>query len=215
MYISSSRKSFDPEQGEHLQMSDDEYLICSNMVAGYSLHDKKWGYFRVDLIAMVDFNHTAFDSLILDTQLKRQILSLVQVHSREQLKFDDVIRGKGKGMVFLLHGEPGVGKTLTAESVADYTRRPLLRLDGTSLGTTAESVESGLSSVFRFSERWRAVALLDEADVFLNQRDAINFEHNSLVSGQLGPNDPEDHIFIFFARLKSISANMCPQSFCE
>jgi DNA polymerase III delta prime subunit len=38
----------------------------------------------------------------------------VQVHEDDRLGFDDMIKGKGKGMVFLLHGEPGVGKTLTA-----------------------------------------------------------------------------------------------------
>jgi hypothetical protein len=42
------------------------------------------------------------------------IHSLVKIHSEKRLQFDDIIKGKGKGMVFLLHGEPGVGKTLTA-----------------------------------------------------------------------------------------------------
>jgi len=40
--------------------------------------------------------------------------SLVKIHADERLQFDDHIQGKGKGMIFLLHGEPGVGKTLTA-----------------------------------------------------------------------------------------------------
>ncbi|UKZ73163.1 hypothetical protein TrVFT333_000804 [Trichoderma virens FT-333] len=182
MYIPARNKFFNPEKGDHLRMSNDEYTICNSQVTGYSLGNKKWGYFRVDLIDEVVFNEMAFDSLILDTQLKQQIQSLVQIHSHEELKFDDVIRGKGKGIVFLLHGEPGVGKTLTAESVADNTRRPLLRLDASSLGTTAESVEKGLMAALRFSEKWKAVALLDEADVFLTQRKATDLEHNSIVS---------------------------------
>ncbi|UKZ46573.1 hypothetical protein TrVGV298_000778 [Trichoderma virens] len=182
LYIPARNKFFNPEKGDHLRMSDDEYTICNSQVTGYSLGNKKWGYFRVDLIDEVVFNEMAFDSLILGTQLKKQIQSLVQIHSHEELKFDDVIRGKGKGIVFLLHGEPGVGKTLTAESVADNTRRPLLRLDASSLGTTAESVEKGLMAALRFSEKWKAVALLDEADVFLTQRKATDLEHNSIVS---------------------------------
>ncbi|RFU78686.1 p-loop containing nucleoside triphosphate hydrolase [Trichoderma arundinaceum] len=160
--IESSRKSFDPERSEHLHMSDQEYLICTNKVAGYSLSDKKWGYFRVDLVHEVEFNEAAFGSLILDTQIKQQIQSLVQVYSHQDLQFDDVIRGKGRGMVFLLHGEPGV--------------------DVAALGTTAASVEEGLKNVFRFAERWKAVALLDEADVFLNRREITNLEQNSLVA---------------------------------
>lgn len=33
--------------------------------------------------------------------------------------FDDVISGNGQGLTLLLHGLPGVGKTLTAEGIAD------------------------------------------------------------------------------------------------
>lgn len=42
------------------------------------------------------------------------IRSLVTAHQNEKLGFDDVIKGKGKGTIFLFHGAPGVGKTLTA-----------------------------------------------------------------------------------------------------
>lgn len=132
-------------------MSDDDYVICSSKVAGYSLDHKQWGYFRVDLTDEVVFNENAFDSLILDARQKQQIQSLVHIHGHENMKFDDIIQGKGKGLVILLYGEPGVGKTLTAESVADKTRRPLLRLDASSLGTTAASVGKeidGYSSLF-------------------------------------------------------------------
>lgn len=30
-------------------------------------------------------------------------------------KMDDIIAGKGNGLIILLHGSPGTGKTLTAE----------------------------------------------------------------------------------------------------
>jgi DNA polymerase III delta prime subunit len=41
---------------------------------------------------------------------------------------EDLVRGKGKGVILLLHGVPGVGKTSTAECVAEYTNRPLFAL---------------------------------------------------------------------------------------
>lgn len=37
----------------------------------------------------------------------------------------DFVRGKGQGLIVLLCGLPGNGKTITAETVAAYTRRPL------------------------------------------------------------------------------------------
>jgi len=34
----------------------------------------------------------------------------------------DFIQSKGEGQIFLLHGPPGVGKTYTAECIAELTR---------------------------------------------------------------------------------------------
>ncbi|KAK4207662.1 p-loop containing nucleoside triphosphate hydrolase [Rhypophila decipiens] len=180
--FASLEKTFEAEKGQKLELSDDEYIICTSTISGFSLNERKWGNFKIDLIQPLEFNESAFHSLILDEHYKKQILSLVKFHSEERVKFDDFIQGKGKGMVFLLHGAPGVGKTLTAESVADFCERPLLRLDASCLGTTATEVEASLSSIFRFATKWRAVALLDEADVFLEQRQTNNLKHNALVS---------------------------------
>jgi SpoVK/Ycf46/Vps4 family AAA+-type ATPase len=62
----------------------------------------------------VEFSGSAFNSLLLPTELKATLLSLVEVHTDVSLQFGDVIQDNEKGMIFLLHGEPGTGKTLTA-----------------------------------------------------------------------------------------------------
>lgn len=89
-------------------------MICDYHVAGFALADKTWCWLEVDKISDVDFNVGAFEKLLLPQEQKDMIHSLVEVHTNNNLSFDDVIKGKGKGMVFLLHGVPGVGKTLTA-----------------------------------------------------------------------------------------------------
>jgi DNA polymerase III delta prime subunit len=68
----------------------------------------------VDKIKDIEYNSDAFESLLLPAEQKRMIHSLVKVHTDERVRFDDVIKGKGRGMIFLLHGAPGIGKTLTA-----------------------------------------------------------------------------------------------------
>ena len=113
-YLSSTQKVFRTAEKEHLNMEDDEYMICHNQVPGFALNEKKWALFDVDLIQDVELNANAWNSLLMNEHQKRMILSLVQVHEDDRVGFDDVIKGKGKGMIFLLHGEPGVGKTLTA-----------------------------------------------------------------------------------------------------
>lgn len=60
-----------------------------------------------------EYNTRAFESLALPDEQKTMLSSLVRAHTAE-LQFDDLVKGKGKGLIFLLHGEPGVGKTLTA-----------------------------------------------------------------------------------------------------
>jgi hypothetical protein len=93
---------------------DTDFMICSDRIPGFSLANKRWCLFSVELLKNVKFNKGAFPALILPKVQKEMIRSLVTVHSDENLSFDDVIKGKGKGMIFLLHGVPGVGKTLTA-----------------------------------------------------------------------------------------------------
>jgi ATP-dependent 26S proteasome regulatory subunit len=87
--------------------------------------NKRWGFFYVDNIAEIEFNTQAFKSLVLPRETKEMIYSLVKIHATDGLHFDDLIKGKGKGIVFLLHGPPGVGKTLTAGEFAQATSMTL------------------------------------------------------------------------------------------
>lgn len=95
-------------------MSDEDYLICCKYIPGYSLNDKVWCLFEVELVIEVDLCRDAFNCLLLKESYKQMILSLVESHQVEDIGFDDFVQGKGKGLVFLLHGPPGTGKTLTA-----------------------------------------------------------------------------------------------------
>lgn len=113
-YFSTMQRIIRTEGEDHLRLVDDDYLICHHLMPGFSLVDKKWAFFEVDLIEDVEYNSDAFEKLIFEEEQKQMILSLVKVHTDERLSFDDVIKSKGRGMIFLLHGVPGVGKTLTA-----------------------------------------------------------------------------------------------------
>ncbi|KAL8960229.1 MAG: hypothetical protein Q9193_003026 [Seirophora villosa] len=97
------------------ELSDEEVMTCSGRIPGYSLDLKKWENFRVTEITEVAYNDKAFHGLVLQEQKKRLISSLLERQDYQQEdSFDDLIQGKGKGLIFLLHGPPGVGKTYTA-----------------------------------------------------------------------------------------------------
>jgi hypothetical protein len=93
----------------------------------------------------------------------------------------DFIEGKSAGNVILCKGIPGVGKTLTAEVYAELIGRPLYSVHSGSLGTTAQAIEKNLQVVFQRGKRWGCVLLLDEADVFVEQRGS-NIEQNAIVA---------------------------------
>ena len=88
----------------------------------------------------------------------------------------------GQGLVVLLHGSPGVGKTLTAEAISEYQRRPLYRVTAGDLDLDSHKLEIKLSEILDLATRWKAIILLDEADVFVESRTLHNLHHNTLVS---------------------------------
>ncbi|KAF8522068.1 P-loop containing nucleoside triphosphate hydrolase protein [Trichophaea hybrida] len=161
---------------------EEEYLLAPATVAGFSLREKVWVEFYIDNITSVAFNDHAFEHLVLPSKQKKLVKALVEEHSKDQNSFDDVINGKGKGLIIILHGPPGVGKTLTAESVAEHTQRPLYVVSSGDLGTSASDVDSKLSWVLDLVSTWNAILLLDEADVFLEERSLNDLNRNALVS---------------------------------
>ncbi|KAF3061573.1 hypothetical protein GL218_03037 [Daldinia childiae] len=157
----------------------------SYSVFGFALRDRTWA--QLDLAYLTEVtpigndyttsdnaneDESAFNRLVLDQKIKDMVLSLIAQHFRnkesqqnadEQL---DIVRGKGKGLIILLHGAPGVGKTTTAEGVAERFNKPLFQITCGDLGSTAKEVEDALSINFSLANRWGCILLLDEADVF-------------------------------------------------
>ena len=135
-----------------------------------------------------DGKDAGFEDLVIPEEYKRTVKALVKSHalgSRDANKQQvDLIRGKGKGLVILLHGVPGVGKTSTAESVAALARKPLLPITCGDIGQTAQDVDTNLGKFFHAARRWGCILLIDEADVFLEKRDrsGSSIERNGLVS---------------------------------
>jgi hypothetical protein len=171
------------DEVEDDSFSEDEMLLFFPGLYGFSLTSKCWCVFFVWNIKDLEYSNTAFESLVIPQHQKMMIRSLVNDHQNEHSTFDDLIEGKGKGLIFLLHGPPGVGKTLTAESLSHFTQRPLYTLGGADFGGGGVHVENTLTKALQLSSRWNALILVDEADVFMEERRSHNLFHNELVAG--------------------------------
>ncbi len=163
--------------------TDDELLIASPVVLGFTFSEKLWLEFTVSGIYDVEWNEGAYDSLVLPENHKSIVKSLVTSHKFSAAKnIDDVISGKGKGLVAVLHGPPGTGKTLTAEGIAELLKCPLYMVSAGELGTDPRVLERSLTDILDIAHAWGAVLLLDEADVFLEKRSIHDIHRNALVS---------------------------------
>ncbi|KAJ8128237.1 hypothetical protein O1611_g5397 [Lasiodiplodia mahajangana] len=161
---------------------DDQFVyLTPPTLKAFNLNNKKWIDLEADKIRPVVWNKQAFHHLVIKEKTKRLIQALIS-NQIEAANSTDLITSKGNGLVMLLHGGPGTGKTLTAESVAEVVEKPLYPVTCGDIGTEPEAVEKYLESVFHIGKTWDCVVLLDEADVFLEQRSLEDLRRNALVS---------------------------------
>jgi len=165
-----------------LPLTTEQKITATPLIRGYSLQNKLWLNMYVNAVEEIEFSGGAFDRLVLPAQQKELILGFTESQKAYSDCFDDVIEGKGKGIILLLCGPPGVGKTLTAESVAEEMRVPLYVMSAGDLGIEPRHVENTLKEIMEMCTKWNAILLLDEADVFLEQRSLHELERNKLVS---------------------------------
>ena len=127
-YVSDENVAIGGER-KPTSLTNDQLLLCNASLKGYSLKNKKWLTFSIGSVSDIAYSETAFENLVLPETHKELILALAESQVQHRDSFDDVIQGKGKGMIMLLSGPPGVGKTLTAES--GESSSPLIRKNPT------------------------------------------------------------------------------------
>ncbi|PSR74308.1 hypothetical protein PHLCEN_2v9925 [Hermanssonia centrifuga] len=165
-----------------VDMTAEEFLLMPAKLYGFSLGDRKWLIFNVDNVQDIRWNLEAFERLDIPENKKVIVQTLIESHTQKAATFDDFVPGKGLGLIFALHGPPGVGKTLTAEATSEVARSPLYMVGAGDLGTSAQELDSALTTLFALASAWKAIVLIDEADVFLEKRDVHDLVRNSMVA---------------------------------
>jgi hypothetical protein len=74
----------------------------------------------------------------------------------------------------------------SSKLVAEHMRVPLYSMSAAQLGVDSETVEHLLGDILEMVTKWKAILLLDETEVFLEQRTIDGLERNKLVSSTPG-----------------------------
>ncbi|KAB8261540.1 hypothetical protein BDV32DRAFT_148499 [Aspergillus pseudonomiae] len=179
-----SVKSNGKEMGS---MVDGDFAICCPTVRCFSFNDKLFLECAVGDLRRVEWSQVAFDRLQLPEDKRRILLSVItsRLCNNGEVVFDDFIKGKGRGLNVLLYGVPGVGKTFTVEATAEYFQVPLYSVSAGELiadhGDPLQ-LDMVLDRIFHIAKHFNAIILIDEADVFMENRASYHSNHNRLVT---------------------------------
>ncbi|KAF9456240.1 hypothetical protein BDZ94DRAFT_1350405 [Collybia nuda] len=136
-----------------------------------------------------DVNHGGYanggyaNGTLVETRNDEEDITKLDLSEEDLILTSTVVTlGKGHGLVINLFGPPGVGKTFSAEATSEHVKRPLYVVGGGDLGTRASDMDSALERIFDIATAWKAIVLIDEADVFLEQRSLHDLERNAMVA---------------------------------
>jgi len=147
------------------------YILMFHM----DLHHHLWVH--VDEMRPYKYQPELKDKLVLPPEQT----DLIDILTAEMdVLMDDIVAGKSGGTTVLCAGPPGVGKTLTAEVYSEIIQRPLYRVHSGQLGLNVATMEIALKEILTRAQRWGAVMLIDEADVYIKRRDD-NIAMNAVV----------------------------------
>ncbi|MBY0577453.1 MAG: ATP-binding protein [Burkholderiales bacterium] len=174
-YLTKAAKSnrFDAEdEVREIQASIPKGLFTRMPVHAYilmfhlELHHYLWVH--VEDMTLYEYQPELKQKLI----LPQEQTDLIDILTAEMdVLMDDIVAGKSGGTTVLCAGPPGVGKTLTAEVYSEIIGRPLYRVHSGQLGLSVAAMETALKDVLTRAQRWGAVMLIDEADVYIKRRD--------------------------------------------
>lgn len=147
----------------------------------FDLNNHTHYWVLADRLSPYKYDSTVGDKLVLPDEQRDLIDILVE---DMDVIVDDIVEGKSGGTTILCLGEPGVGKTLTAEVYSEIVEKPLYRVHSGQLGTDPDKIEERLEKILTRSENWGSICLIDEADVYIRRRDN-SMNHNAIVAAFL------------------------------
>lgn len=162
------------------EAADEDDVVAVPVQPYVKVFDLKAHAFRlihVCYLSTYEYDRTLIDKLVLPESRKQLIGMLVEGSA---LVMEDIVKGKTGGICVIAAGPAGVGKTLSAEVFSEEVKRPLYVVQCSQLGTDEVKLEAALSLILSRAERWGAILLIDEADVYIHER-GDDIQQNAIV----------------------------------
>lgn len=141
--------------------NETEKIPRSHRLRVFNLRTHAWLPVDVDALSDYRWRGDLLSEVVMPERDKRLVKALAE---QTGAKLADIIEGKSSGTIVVASSPPGVGKTLTAEAVAETLEVPLYVVQCSQLGTDEDRIERNLKTVLDRASRWGAVLLIDEAD---------------------------------------------------
>lgn len=123
--LDMNHSKFTPSQRDHgglfgprdaSELKEEDLILLPNWVHGFVLRSRQWVTLKMADLSEVQFEND-FDELMFSDSHKQTILALVKTHENGRTASPtdaptvgaalDLVKGKGTGLILLLHGEPG------------------------------------------------------------------------------------------------------------
>ena len=151
--------------GQANHPSDRLLTLMPPLLHGFDLQSHEWQPLPVSDIFPVSWEKQPFERLFLPIDSKDDLKS--SLDSILQQDLDDEEQVLRTRRAFQFTGDPGTGKTMAAEFVAEYAERPLYRVNIARSCTTTNEVQTELSKAKYLASSWQCVLLIDNADSLL------------------------------------------------
>ncbi|KAG1768716.1 hypothetical protein EDD22DRAFT_949400 [Suillus occidentalis] len=163
-----------------LPVPEDDIALLPRFMPGFDLERKSWGLFDIDEVEAIKFNENAWKHIVLDESSKNVIEGVVGAFDFSE----EAVADEGQtGLVILLHGPTGTGKTATVEAIAEHFKRPLYSLSVYSLPLDTILLVDTLTSRLDAARSWNAIVLIEAGDILMQtQRHEPIMEDHARIS---------------------------------
>ena len=202
--------------------------MCKDIMKVLSMHVSKYNSFP-EKISIIHEQHNEhqenqqstifetydpkvnFDDIALTVSVKRQLeITISAIKNKQKLCEEWGLSGSGmdkRAIILNFYGKPGTGKSMTAEGIARYLGKKVLRVNYSELESKyVGETPKNIRTAFMEAKREDAVLIFDEADSFLSSRlknitQAADYGVNITRSVMLMELEQYDGIVVFTTNL--------------